>query len=294
MRIKGGKRIRMSYTRTNHRNALLKLVKDKRMILQVDAQKIMNGHISHTAEKLEQEGKIKRQKVKVRYQNGNLNDAWLLYLPEVKQNEILDYERELINRPFTSPLKENHCYKRRDEVINIEPENRYNSNVIDIRDYVKVNNQELTVKEYNGQRVITFKEIDDVHQRPSGTARKRFNEHKDRFILGEDYFVLNTDEAKKMGVKAPNGLVFITETGYLMIVKTFTDDLAWQVQRQLVNTYFKVKEIKQDTTLQNVSQVQSIQTLDFLELMVKELRNQDSRITNLENKLDNMIKVLSR
>lgn len=264
------------------------------MILQVDAQKIMNGHISHTAEKLEQEGKIKRQKVKVRYQNGNLNDAWLLYLPEVKQNEILDYERELINRPFTSPLKENHCYKRRDQVISIEPENRYNSNVIDIRDYVKVNNQELTVKEYNGQRVITFKEIDDVHQRPSGTARKRFNEHKDRFILGEDYFVLNTDEAKKMGVKAPNGLVFITETGYLMIVKTFTDDLAWQVQRQLVNTYFKVKEIKQDTTLQNVSQVQSIQTLDFLELMVKELRNQDSRITNLENKLDNMIKVLSR
>ena len=37
----------------------------------------------------------------------------------------------------------------------------------------------------------------------------------------------------------------MTETGYLMIVKSFTDDLAWSVQRQLVNTYFKAKEIMQ-------------------------------------------------
>ena len=28
-----------------------------------------------------------------------------------------------------------------------------------------------------------------------------------------------------------------------MLVKSFTDDLAWQVQRQLVNSYFKVKDI---------------------------------------------------
>ena len=33
-----------------------------------------------------------------------------------------------------------------------------------------------------------------------------------------------------------------TESGYLMIVKVFTDELAWNVQRQLVNAYFRVKE----------------------------------------------------
>lgn len=33
----------------------------------------------------------------------------------------------------------------------------------------------------------------------------------------------------------PNNLVtLITETGYLMLVKSFTDDLAWKVQRELV------------------------------------------------------------
>ena len=34
----------------------------------------------------------------------------------------------------------------------------------------------------------------------------------------------------------------VTESGYLMLVKSFTDDLAWQVQRQLVNTYFRKSE----------------------------------------------------
>lgn len=35
----------------------------------------------------------------------------------------------------------------------------------------------------------------------------------------------------------------MTESGYLMLVKSFNDDLAWQVQRCLVNAYFKVKEV---------------------------------------------------
>ncbi|MFW6030263.1 MAG: hypothetical protein ACOCRO_08430, partial [Halanaerobiales bacterium] len=31
--------------------------------------------------------------------------------------------------------------------------------------------------------------------------------------------------------------------GYLMLVKSFTDDLAWRVQRELINSYFKSKEM---------------------------------------------------
>lgn len=31
----------------------------------------------------------------------------------------------------------------------------------------------------------------------------------------------------------------ITESGYLMLVKSFTDDLAWDVQRQLMKSYFR-------------------------------------------------------
>lgn len=108
---------------------------------------------------------------------------------------------------------------------------------------VIVNDHPVTVKEWNGKRVVTFKDIDTVHSRADGTARKRFNSNKKRFIEGEDYFVRNSDEAKKeYNITAPNGLTLITESGYLMLVKSFTDDLAWQVQRQLVNNYFRVQQ----------------------------------------------------
>ncbi len=110
---------------------------------------------------------------------------------------------------------------------------------------ITIVNSLLPIREYNGQRVITFKDIDTVHQRPAGTARKRFNDNKKHFVEGEDYFVRKTDEAyKEFGITAPNGLVLITESGYLMVVKSFTDDLSWDVQRQLVNNYFRSKELE--------------------------------------------------
>jgi hypothetical protein len=111
--------------------------------------------------------------------------------------------------------------------------------------------QEIRVKEYQGQRVVTFRDIDELHQRPDGTARRNFNENKHHFVEGEDYFVRNSYEAKtEFGIIAPNGLVLLTESGYLMLVKSFTDDLAWQVQRQLVNVYFRAKEMAKELTEQ--------------------------------------------
>lgn len=108
---------------------------------------------------------------------------------------------------------------------------------------IEVNNNELKIKEYNGKRVVTFKDIDMVHERPNGTERVTFNKHKDKFINGEDYFVCDTYEAKeKFGIVAPNGTTLLTEQGYLMLVKPFGDDLAWDVQRTLVKSYFNAKD----------------------------------------------------
>jgi hypothetical protein len=41
--------------------------------------------------------------------------------------------------------------------------------------------------------------------------------------------------------KSNREIMLITETGYLMLVKSFKDDLAWAVQRALVTSYFKGK-----------------------------------------------------
>lgn len=113
-----------------------------------------------------------------------------------------------------------------------------------MNELVRIQNSDIAVKEYHGQRVVTFKDVDMVHERPDGTARATFNRNKERFKEGEDYFVCETYEAKELfNVSAPNGICLLTEQGYLMLVKPFSDDLSWTVQRQLVNGYFKTRKI---------------------------------------------------
>lgn len=112
---------------------------------------------------------------------------------------------------------------------------------------ITINDKPLQIKEYQGNRVVTLKDIDTVHDRPDGTARRRFNDNKKRFIEGVDYFKITASEFRTLfgGLDAryQMDITLITESGYLMLVKSFTDDLAWQVQRDLVNTYFRAKEI---------------------------------------------------
>lgn len=106
---------------------------------------------------------------------------------------------------------------------------------------ITIHNTELPVVEYQGQRVVTLAMIDQVHERPEGTAGRNFRENRERFILGVDYLEVTGDEIRQTGVfppRTPKGLL-MTEQGYLMIVKSLTDDLAWTVQRQLVASYFR-------------------------------------------------------
>lgn len=97
-------------------------------------------------------------------------------------------------------------------------------------------------KEYNGQPVLTLSDIDKAHKRPVGTAKRNFNQNKKHFVEGVDYFVRNPSEAAdEFGIIAPSGLKLFTQTGYLMIVKSFTDDLSWAIQRELVTGYFAAR-----------------------------------------------------
>ena len=112
---------------------------------------------------------------------------------------------------------------------------------------ISIEGTTIPVLEHAGHRVVTLGMIDTVHGRPKGTARKRFNDNKARFVEKEDYFeVTQASEIRTLGLGRPDGstpdkVILLTETGYLMLVKSFTDDLAWKVQRQLVNAYFRHK-----------------------------------------------------
>ena len=121
---------------------------------------------------------------------------------------------------------------------------------------ISINNNRIPIKEYNGQRVVTFKDIDLVHGRVEGTARRNFNTNKTRFIKDVDFFKIQPNEIRTVGITSPNGGIVITESGYLLLVKSFTDDLSWAVQRELVNSYFREKQREiEDTYSKNYQYV---------------------------------------
>lgn len=115
-----------------------------------------------------------------------------------------------------------------------------NRNSITIGHTAKLN---LVLYGNENEPVLTFKMIDEAHARKSGAAHNIFQKNKPRFVKGKHYHMVTyaqADELRPYGVEVPpRGLTLITKRGYLLLVKSFTDDLAWEVQEQLVDYYFE-------------------------------------------------------
>ena len=143
---------------------------------------------------------------------------------------------------------------------------------------VKINNNDVMVKEFQGQRVVTAWDIAKVHNREVKRINEIFKNNIDKFILKEDYFFLTPNEFSGSFKTAqdfiPNNVKEIplfTESGYLMLVKTFTDDLSWKVQRELIKGYFIAKEMVRPLT-------PAEQLLAQAQLMV----NMENRLNTIE------------
>lgn len=156
---------------------------------------------------------------------------------------------------------------------------------------ISINGNELNVKMWNGQRVVTFADIDKVHERPEGTARKRFYDNKKRFVEGEEYFFITKSlmsEKRTFGIEVPNrGITVLTESGYLLLVKTFTDDLSWEVQKQLVNSYFKLNEITQDFNSNYPIDIVGLN--DFISELKDNLPCVYAQINSIENSINEVV-----
>ncbi len=135
----------------------------------------------------------------------------------------------------------------------------------------------IPVIEYKGYRVITLSMMDRLHHRPEGTARRNFNENKDKFEEGKHFFHIDYQELRSLnefrtaGITANSqGIIVITERGYLMLVKSFNDDFAWEVQDQLVDSYFDNKK--------------PMSTAEFLVKQANLILEHDNKIRKLEQR----------
>lgn len=156
--------------------------------------------------------------------------------------------------------------------------------------------QDIEVKEYKGQRVLTFKDIDEVHGRPYGTAKRNFVRNKHHLIEGVDYFIITRNEIRPeygFCYNAPSGTL-LTESGYLLLVKSFTDELAWKVQRKLVNNYFRAKEFlahHKPTTQAELLLMYAQQFVEAerkLKLVERKVNNVESKVINVEHRINNL------
>lgn len=155
-----------------------------------------------------------------------------------------------------------------------------------MNELISINGQEFPIKEFKGKRVVTFKDIDLVHGRPDGTARRNFNTNKKYFIEGEDFFKIQPNEIRTVGITSPNGGTVVTESGYLMLTKSFTDELSWTVQRQLVNSYFRVKQVP-------AAYSELSPQLQLLISIETEQREQKKAIENANRRIDNIGEVIA-
>lgn len=151
---------------------------------------------------------------------------------------------------------------------------------------VTINNKQLPAVEYRGQRVVTFAMIDEVHNRPQDTARAAFNRNREHFIAGVDYEELGSDVIRTdlpegtFSKFAPSGIV-IFESGYLMLTKPFNDPLSWQVQRELVNSYFRHK------------QPQPLTEIEMIAAMATDAVRQQKRLSHVEEQVETVVEAVA-
>ncbi|EOT4001225.1 ORF6N domain-containing protein [Escherichia coli] len=149
---------------------------------------------------------------------------------------------------------------------------------------VMINGKQLPAAEYRGQRVVTLAMIDEVHQRPEGTASAAYLRNKERFVEGIDTYLIEYSEnnvLRPFNVDVPfRGLRVFTETGYLMLTKPFNDDLAWKVQRELVNNYFRTSK--------------QLSEIEMIAAVAAEAVRQQKRITQVEEKVSHVAETVEQ
>lgn len=157
-----------------------------------------------------------------------------------------------------------------------------------MNELIRIGDANIQIKEYQGERVVTFKDIDELHGIKEGTASRNFHNNKKRLEEGKDFFKLSMEEMRCVNFTErinPQGITLITETGYLMITKSLTDNLSWEVQRKLVDTYFRVKK----DPMMEMMMKDPIMAMRYQQIQMEErIQKAESKTQLIETRLNNI------
>ncbi|MEC1663329.1 phage antirepressor KilAC domain-containing protein [Bacillus halotolerans] len=110
-------------------------------------------------------------------------------------------------------------------------------------------NNNLTVVEQNGQRVLTTAQLAEVYGTDPERINKNFNRNKQRYEAGKHFILLEGEDLKDFRSKGQidlsikmSRLYLWTEKGALLHAKSLNTDQAWDAYEMLVDDYFKMRE----------------------------------------------------
>lgn len=137
----------------------------------------------------------------------------------------------------------------------------------------------LQIIEHKNQRVLTTQQLAEIYETSTNNIKNNFNNNKDRFIEGRDYYLLKGNDLKKFLQVNINDLqnkskirsmYLWTERGANRHSKILDTDQAWKQFDVLEETYFKVKKMN---------------SMELLKLQNEAIFELDERVENLENNM---------
>lgn len=139
----------------------------------------------------------------------------------------------------------------------------------------------LTVIEHQNQRVLTTQQLADGYEAEIKNIQNNFIRNMLRYELGVHYYLLDGEEFRQFKadhqiddhLKFASSMYLWTEKGALLHAKSLNTDKAWDVYQELVDTYFRSKQL----------QSKPLSTLDALAQTVQVLQEQSTRILQLES-----------
>lgn len=112
--------------------------------------------------------------------------------------------------------------------------------------------------EYRGERVVTLRQVDEVHELAEGTAQRAFGRHREELQDGVHFHRMASGSGGQIvrPIGTPKGggsdLVVLTERGYLWLATTFRGPLAARVRDRLVEAYFAIRQAASGTPTDRV------------------------------------------
>lgn len=166
---------------------------------------------------------------------------------------------------------------------------------------VKVGNENISVVEWKGQRVITTALLAEIYGTDTNNVKNNFNRHKDNFIEGIHYFLLQGEELRGFKREVTNNdlvksnvnqLYLWTERGANRHCKILDTDKAWEQFDNLEETYFKVKEVINTELSPELQMLQGL----LSQMVQKELadKERDKQIAKAKETADKAVEATER